>query len=107
LEGIARQMRAADPALEAELDKRLKDEAFAADPRARLRFFYERSPYFDSAWKRHPLLPLDAEALGVLLARCAGCKPGGGPPRPGEGWGPVRLRPRGRAAMAACAGMRC
>jgi murein tripeptide amidase MpaA len=69
LEGIARQMLAADPALKAEFDERLKDEAFAADPRARLRFFYERSPYFDSAWKRYPVLRLDAEALGVLLAR--------------------------------------
>jgi hypothetical protein len=38
LEGIARQMLAADPALKAEFDERLKDEAFAADPRARLRF---------------------------------------------------------------------
>lgn len=67
MERIAREMLAADPAMKAEFDERLKDEAFAADPRARLRFFYERSPYFDSAWKRYPVVRLDAQAMGVLL----------------------------------------
>ena len=26
-----------------------------ADPKARLRFFYERSPYFDERWRLYPV----------------------------------------------------
>jgi hypothetical protein len=39
-------MLAEDPKLQEEFDKRLLDPAFARNPRARLQFFYERSPYF-------------------------------------------------------------
>ena len=46
IEKLAAKMLAEDPKLQAEFDKRLLDPAFARNPRARLSFFYERSPYF-------------------------------------------------------------
>lgn len=46
IEKLAIEMMAKDPALKAEFEARLKDEAFAKNPRARLNFFYERSPFF-------------------------------------------------------------
>ncbi|MBP9108796.1 MAG: M14 family metallopeptidase [Pyrinomonadaceae bacterium] len=46
LEKLAREMLAKDPKLQEEFDKRLLDPAFARSPQARLRFFYERSPYY-------------------------------------------------------------
>lgn len=46
VEKIAREMLAKDPNLQKEFDERLKDPAFAKSPRARLQFFYERSPYY-------------------------------------------------------------
>jgi murein tripeptide amidase MpaA len=47
LEKFAREMLAKDPALKAEFEKKLQaDPKFAASPRARLEFFYERSPWF-------------------------------------------------------------
>ncbi len=46
VEKLAREMLAKDPSLQEEFDRRLLDPAFARSPRARLNFFYERSPYF-------------------------------------------------------------
>lgn len=46
LEKLAREMLAKDPKLQEEFDKRLLDPAFNRSPQARLRFFYERSPYY-------------------------------------------------------------
>ena len=46
LEKLAREMLAKDANLKKEFDEKLKDETFAKNPRARLNFFYERSPYF-------------------------------------------------------------
>ncbi len=47
VERLAREMMAADPALKAEFEQKVaSDKAFAADPAARLSFFYDRSPYF-------------------------------------------------------------
>lgn len=67
LERIAREMLAADTALKREFEARLaSDAAFAADPTARLRYFYERSPYFDTAYMRDPVLRLDATELARL-----------------------------------------
>ena len=48
LEPMARKMLAEDPALKAAFDKRLReDKAFAADPQARLQWFYQRTPFHD------------------------------------------------------------
>lgn len=46
IEKIAQKMIVSDPDLKAEFEEKLKDETFAKNPQARLRFFYERSPYF-------------------------------------------------------------
>lgn len=46
LEKLAREMLTKDPKLQEEFDRRLLDPAFARSPQARLRFFYERSPYY-------------------------------------------------------------
>ncbi len=48
-------MLAKDENLRKEFEEKLKDENFAKNPRARLTFFYERSPYFD---KRIGLYPV-------------------------------------------------
>ncbi|GAB3740370.1 M14 family metallopeptidase [Silanimonas algicola] len=77
MEAMARAMMAEDPALEAEFDAKLAaDAAFAADPRQRLRFFYTRTPFFDSEFSRYPVLRLDADAA----RRAAGGN--AAPPRP-------------------------
>lgn len=55
LEKLAREMLARDAGLKKEFEEKLKDETFAKNPRARLTFFYERSPYFD---KRIGLYPV-------------------------------------------------
>ena len=55
IEPLAAKMLAADPALQAEFSEALKDESFAADPRARLRWFYQRSPYQDAMHRLYPV----------------------------------------------------
>ena len=65
LEKPARDMLAKDPALKAEFERKLHDDAaFAASPDARLMFFFEHSPWY-SAQKlgAYPVLKLDAAAL--------------------------------------------
>ncbi len=48
VEKLAREMLAANPQLREEFEKRLaSDPSFAANPHARLQFFYQRSPYWD------------------------------------------------------------
>ena len=47
LEALARQMMEKDPALKAEFEKKLNDDkAFASSARARLFFFFLRSPWY-------------------------------------------------------------
>jgi hypothetical protein len=55
IEKLAREMLAKDANLKKEFEEKLKDENFAKSARARLTFFYERSPYFD---KRIGLYPV-------------------------------------------------
>jgi hypothetical protein len=55
-EAVAREMLAADPALEREFQRRLaEDPAFAASPRARLDFFYQRHPSWDDRFRLYPV----------------------------------------------------
>jgi murein tripeptide amidase MpaA len=70
LEALARRMLAADPALKAAFEARLHtDPAFAADPRARLTFFYRRSPWYAAQHVGdYPILRLDAAGLARLRA---------------------------------------
>jgi murein tripeptide amidase MpaA len=56
LEKLAREMLAKDPALRDEYQKKLaSDPKFAANPRARLEFFYRRSPYWDKQMNLYPV----------------------------------------------------
>ena len=56
----ARLMLARDPALKAAFEKKLAEEpAFAADPSARLDFFYRRHPAWDDGYNRYPVLRSD------------------------------------------------
>jgi hypothetical protein len=60
LDSLAREMLAKDPALKAEWEENLKDPKFADDARARHRFFYRRTPYFDETVGLVPVFRLDA-----------------------------------------------
>ncbi|MDX1550942.1 MAG: peptidase M14, partial [Lysobacter spongiicola] len=56
-EEVAREMLAADPALKAEFERRLaRDDAFAADPRQRLDFFYRRHASWDDRFNLYPVM---------------------------------------------------
>jgi len=56
MEPTARRMLEVDPDLRAEFERRLaEDAAFAGNPAARLRFFYERTPYFDDRYRLYPV----------------------------------------------------
>lgn len=65
LEQLARDMLARDPALKAAFERKLHDDpAFAADSRARLTFFFERSPWYAAQnVGAYPVLRLDATGL--------------------------------------------
>lgn len=56
VEPLAAQMLQENPKLQQAFNEALKDEAFAADPKARLRWFYQRSPYFDNNYEKYPVL---------------------------------------------------
>ena len=59
MEPIARQMLAEDPELKREFDEKLRtDEEFAKNSRARLHFFYSRSPYWDKKYNLYPVARL-------------------------------------------------
>jgi hypothetical protein len=59
-EEVAREMLAKDPALARQFAERLRTDAkFAADPRARLDFFYSRHSAFDERWNLYPVLRTD------------------------------------------------
>jgi len=53
---MADEMLASDPALRAEFEAALAaDPEFAANPDARLAWFYERSPYYDARYQLYPV----------------------------------------------------
>lgn len=56
LEKLARDMMGKDPKLREEFEQRLSaDKQFAADPKARLDFFYRRSPWWDHELGLYPV----------------------------------------------------
>jgi hypothetical protein len=56
-EPMAREMLDADAELTREFEERLaSDEEFAGNARARLEFFYERTPYFDREYRVYPIM---------------------------------------------------
>jgi hypothetical protein len=65
-EALAREMLAADPALQADFDRALADPAFAASPRARLDFFFQRSRWADPERGVPPVWRIDRATLARL-----------------------------------------
>ena len=56
VEKLAREMLEKDPKLREEYEKKLAGDAnFASNPRARLQFFYRRSPYWDQQMNLYPV----------------------------------------------------
>lgn len=70
-EKLAREMLAKNPALKAQFDAKVAaDPAFAKDPAARLAFFYERSPWFETQRVGvYPVGRLDAAGLAASRNR--------------------------------------
>lgn len=60
LDPLAEEMLKKDAKLAAEWNEKLKDPAFAADARARWRFFFERTPYWDETVGLVPVYRLEA-----------------------------------------------
>jgi hypothetical protein len=59
-ERVAQEMLAKDPELAAQFKRRLdEDPAFAADPKARLDFFYRRHPSWDTRYNLYPVLRVE------------------------------------------------
>jgi hypothetical protein len=56
VEPLAVKMLSDNPALKVEFDQALQDPDFAQDSKARLRWFYERSPYYDNEYMKYPVL---------------------------------------------------
>ena len=53
---MAERMLADDPKLKAEFETKLRDDPkFSENPEARLRWFYERSPYHDDRYLLYPV----------------------------------------------------
>ena len=74
LEKLAREMLAKDEKLRREFEQRVaSDPKFAASPFERLRFFYERSPYWDRQMNLYPVgritTPLNAPLSGFEQRR--------------------------------------
>ena len=69
LEPFARELLAKDPAVKAEWEAKLKDPEFASNPRARLRFFYERHPAYDPRFNLYPVFRTDSAPTGLQPAR--------------------------------------
>jgi hypothetical protein len=56
MEPTARRMLAEDPALGAAFERALaEDPTLAADPQARLQWFYRRTPFPDERWRVYPV----------------------------------------------------
>ncbi len=63
MEPIAKRLLEENPDLKAAFQEQLKDPAFAANPRARLDFIYQRSPWADTRLNKYPVVRLTEEQL--------------------------------------------
>lgn len=69
MEALAPDMLRNDAALRNEFEKRVAtDSAFAASPRARLDFLYQRSPWYDSSINLYPIARCMALPASLLLS---------------------------------------
>jgi murein tripeptide amidase MpaA len=58
-EPIAEEMLAKDPQLKQEFDAKLKEDSFAKNPRTRLMWLFERSPFHESDKGRYPVVRVE------------------------------------------------
>jgi hypothetical protein len=58
-----------DPAIKAAFDEAMKDPAFAGNPGARLNWFFERSPYYDSRLGINPVIRLTGAEVVKLTQK--------------------------------------
>jgi hypothetical protein len=65
LDPLAEKLLKEDPKLAAEWEAKLKDPLFAADSRARYRFFYSRTPFWDESVGLLPVFRLAASLAGA------------------------------------------
>ncbi|MGV3617056.1 MAG: M14 family metallopeptidase [Fimbriimonas sp.] len=67
MEPVAVEMLRTNPQLKAEYDEKLRTDArFAAEGGLRLRWLFERSPYYDPKLNRYPVVRLTAEDLAKI-----------------------------------------
>lgn len=57
-EDVALEMLAKDKAIEKEFKEKLKDEAFAKDPRKRFQFFHQKHSSWDDHYNRYPIFKI-------------------------------------------------
>jgi hypothetical protein len=55
MDPLADRLLESDPVLRAAFQEAMNDPAFAADPARRRRWFYQRTPWFDSRWRLYPV----------------------------------------------------
>ena len=72
LEAMAQTMLEKDPALAREFETALADPAFAADPRRRLDFFYQRSPYWEDTVGLYPVAMVTSADLKLATQELTG-----------------------------------
>jgi len=68
LDPLAEEMLKGDPKLRAEWEERLKDPKFAENTRARIEFFYRRTPYWDETVGLLPVYRLERPLPGLTPA---------------------------------------
>ena len=68
LDPIAEEMLKKDPKLRAEWEEKLKDPKFAENTRARIEFFYRRTPYWDDTVGLLPVYRLEKPLPGLTPA---------------------------------------
>ncbi|HYV86096.1 MAG TPA: M14 family metallopeptidase [Patescibacteria group bacterium] len=66
MERMAQEMLDRDPKLRTEFETALADPKFAASPRARLDFFYRRSPYWDNRIGLYPVGLVTSDAVRLV-----------------------------------------
>lgn len=73
MEPLAQRMMQDDPRLAAEFRRKLADDAeFAADGRARLNWFYERTPFYDEQYRLYPIARAPGSFVGGSTDSTAG-----------------------------------
>lgn len=66
MEPIAAAMLEKDPALKREFEERLKEPEFANNPRLRLAFFYDRSPFADARLNKYPVIRVSEQEAALF-----------------------------------------